>query len=115
MQIQGAYDTFSSAFLIKFLVNSMNKETIDKTAELARLRFDDAQTEKLGQELTAIFDLFHSINTSEISALSPLSHPLELSQALRSDVAVKREMIPSLEINAPDFAHDFIKVPKVIE
>ncbi len=93
----------------------MNEEIILKTAELARLEFDVPARQQLLKELTAIFPLFEAINREEIRALAPLSHPLELSQPLRADVAQPRDMLPSLAENAPDFADSFIKVPKVIE
>ena len=93
----------------------MGQEIIQKTAQLARLEFSPEALPQLQEKLGAIFSLFNSINTPEISALAPLSHPLELSQPLRPDVAEPRDMLASLAENGPDFAEGFIKVPKVIE
>lgn len=93
----------------------MNEEIILKTAALARLEFDAPARRQLLDELTAIFPLFEAINSDEIRALPPLSHPLELSQPLRPDRTQPRDMLASLAENAPDFADSFIKVPKVIE
>lgn len=90
-------------------------EAIRKTAQLAKLHFEEQDLLRFGEQLHAIFELFDSINTPEINALTPIRHPFDLRQALRPDVALKSEMHASLAQNAPDFAHDFIKVPKVIE
>ena len=96
-------------------MSQLDPATIAKTAALAQLEISETDLPRLAQELGQIFELFNTINTPEISALAPLSHPLELSQPLRPDVAEPRDMLASLAENGPDFADGFIKVPKVIE
>ena len=102
MQSKARYDTFPRVFLKEFLtaMSQLDPATVAKTAHLAQLE---------------IFDLFSAINTPEISATPPLSHPLGDTQRLRPDIAVARDMMPSIEENAPRAEDRFITVPKVIE
>ncbi|MDO4435613.1 MAG: Asp-tRNA(Asn)/Glu-tRNA(Gln) amidotransferase subunit GatC [Cardiobacteriaceae bacterium] len=93
----------------------ISRETIIKTAHLARLSFDEPTCAKLSHELGKIFDLFDSINNPSISALAPLAHPLEETQRLREDNPQARPLLDAIESNAPAFADNLFTVPKVIE
>ena len=84
-------------------MSQLDPATVAKTAHPAQL------------ELEQIFALFSAINTAEISATPPLSHPLGDTQRLRPDIAIARDMMPSIEENAPRAEDRFITVPKVIE
>ena len=96
-------------------MSQLEPATIAKTAALAQLEIQEADLPRLARELGQIFDLFNTINTPEISATPPLSHPLGDTQRLRPDIAVARDMMPSIEENAPRAEDRFITVPKVIE
>lgn len=96
-------------------MSPLNSEVIAKTAKLAQLEISAEQIARLTDELDGIFNLFTTINTAEITATAPLSHPLGETQRLRADVAVERDMLPSIELNAPLAEERFITVPKVIE
>ena len=89
-------------------------EIIEKTAQLARLAVSEEEKLSLKKDLNEIFELFESINKEEIKALKPLSNPLEMSQRMREDVAVSKNMHPAIKQNAPLEEDDFITVPKVL-
>ena len=103
-------------------MSQLDPATIAKTAALAQLEISETDLPRLGAELARlaseleqIFALFSAINTAEISATPPLSHPLGDTQRLRPDIAIARDMMPSIEENAPRAEDRFITVPKVIE
>ena len=96
-------------------MSQLDPATIAKTAALAQLEISETDLPRLAQELGQIFDLFNTINTPEISATTPLSHPLGETQRLRADTAIARDMMPSIEENAPAAENRYITVPKVIE
>ncbi|MFC2406802.1 MAG: Asp-tRNA(Asn)/Glu-tRNA(Gln) amidotransferase subunit GatC [Cardiobacterium sp.] len=96
-------------------MSQLDPATVAKTAHLAQLEIEGEELTRLAAELGQIFDLFSAINTPEISATPPLSHPLGDTQRLRPDIAVARDMMPSIEENAPRAEDRFITVPKVIE
>ncbi|SUO96878.1 Asp-tRNA(Asn)/Glu-tRNA(Gln) amidotransferase subunit GatC [Suttonella indologenes] len=96
-------------------MNSLTPEIIEKTAKLAQLHISDEEKQALQADLAAIFPLFDALNKVEISALEPLAHPLDAKQRLRADQAVARDLLATIENNAPQFEDGFITVPKVIE
>ena len=96
-------------------MSQLDPATVAKTAHLAQLEIEGAELTRLAGELEQIFALFSAINTAEISATAPLSHPLGDTQRLRPDIAIARDMMPSIEKNAPRAEDRFITVPKVIE
>ena len=93
-------------------MSQLDPATVAKTAHLAQLEIEGAELTRLAAELEQIFS---AINTPEISATPPLSHPLGDTQRLRPDIAIARDMMPSIEENAPRAEDRFITVPKVIE
>ncbi|MDO4644070.1 MAG: Asp-tRNA(Asn)/Glu-tRNA(Gln) amidotransferase subunit GatC, partial [Cardiobacteriaceae bacterium] len=117
VQTKAGYDTFLRVFLKDFLtaMSQLDPSIIAKTAHLAQLEIEESELTRLAGELEKIFALFSAINTPEISANAPLSHPLEETQRLRADQAIARDMMPSIEKNAPCAEDRFITVPKVIE
>lgn len=96
-------------------MSQLDPEIIKKTAKLAQLEISEADAQALTRDLDGIFDLFTALDRPDISALAPLGHPLGGAQPLRKDEAVKRELLASIEQNAPLAENDFITVPKVIE
>ncbi|UJF24289.1 Asp-tRNA(Asn)/Glu-tRNA(Gln) amidotransferase subunit GatC [Suttonella sp. R2A3] len=96
-------------------MSNLDRDTIAKTAALARLALSEEQQTRLMQELGDIFDLCETINRDDIRAKAPLAHPLGEKQRLRADEATKRDMHASIAENAPYAEDGFITVPKVIE
>ena len=84
-------------------MSQLDPATVAKTAHLAQLEIEGTELTRLAAELEQIF------------ATPPLSHPLGDTQRLRPDIAIARDMMPSIEENAPRAEDRFITVPKVIE
>ena len=93
----------------------LDPTSLPKSAPLAQRQIKGTELPRLAAELEKLFALFSAINTAEISATPPLSHPLGDTQRLRPDIAIARDMMPSIEENAPRAEDRFITVPKVIE
>lgn len=117
MPVQIRYDTVVFVFSKDYLshMSKLDPEIIQKTAKLAQLDVSENETAALAHDLENIFHLFESLNREDISQLEPLSNPLGETQALRQDVAVKRDLLASIQQNAPLAEDNFITVPKVIE
>lgn len=96
-------------------MNTLTPEIIEKTAKLAQLHISAEEAKALQADLAAIFPLFDALDKPEISALTPLAHPLGATQRLRTDQALSRDLLATIEQNAPQFENGFITVPKVIE
>ncbi|AXM45754.1 Asp-tRNA(Asn)/Glu-tRNA(Gln) amidotransferase subunit GatC [Dichelobacter nodosus] len=96
-------------------MTQINPEIVRKTAKLSLLALSGEEVAQFSQELAQIFPLFDALNHEDISALSPLAHPLELHQPMRPDIAIECDLLASIAENAPEFEQQFITVPKVIE
>ncbi len=93
----------------------VDKQTLENIAHLARLRFDEAQTEKMIAEMSKILSWMEKLNEVDTEAISPLIHISQEINVLRND-----EAQPSLEhekglLNAPKRDANYFRVPKVIE
>lgn len=93
----------------------VDKQTLENIAHLARLHFDEAQTEKMIAEMSKILSWMEKLNEIDTEAISPLIHISQEMNVLRND-----EAQPSLEherglLNAPKRDANYFRVPKVIE
>jgi aspartyl-tRNA(Asn)/glutamyl-tRNA(Gln) amidotransferase subunit C len=93
---------------------SVTKENVAYIAELARLRFTDAEQEKMTRELNMILHYIEKLNEVDTEGVEPLSSIHDPINVLRADV--ERETLSNAEAlkNAPDKQDRFFKVPKVI-
>ncbi len=96
-------------------MSTLDPEIVIKTAHLAQLEPGPEEVAALSRDLADIFALFGALDRQEISALTPLGHPLGDTQPLREDKAVARDLMANIEENAPLAEDGFITVPKVIE
>lgn len=93
----------------------IDRPLLDKIAHLARLEFDEKDSGKMMQDMTAIVnwvEKLNEVNTDGVEPLTTMSHEVnvlredELKEHLPHDEALK---------NAPKRDADFFRVPKVIE
>lgn len=96
-------------------MSPLDSELVARTAKLARLALSCEQEKQLAADLGKIFELFDVLDDDTIRDKTPLAHPLGDIQPLRDDVAVARDMHPSIAENAPYAEDGFFTVPKVIE
>lgn len=90
-------------------------EQVEQIAQLAKLRFSDAEKEKMAEELTEILRYMEKLNELDTRNVEPLSHPLELANVLRPDRAEPSLAVEEALQNAPSRQGGFFKVPKVIK
>jgi len=94
---------------------SINKETIEHVAHLARIDLQPNELEKLSVELHGILDFIDKLSKLDVQKVKPASHILPISNVLREDkpqVSLSAEK--ALE-NAPSKKGNFFCVPKIIE
>ncbi len=83
-------------------------------AELARLNFSGPELEKMTQELNEILGYIEKLNELDTSTVEPLSHPLEMTNVFREDLAVPSTPQAEALKNAPNKDDSFFRAPKVI-
>ena len=93
---------------------SLTRQDVEKVALLARLRFDDAELDKITEHMVQIVqyvDKLSELNTEEVE---PMAHALDIHNALAED-----DLRPSLlrdEVlkNAPKHDGEYFLVPAVL-
>lgn len=88
---------------------------VEKIAELARLKFDDAELEGLTTEMNTILRYMEKLNELNTDNVEPLSHPNESTNVFREDQLKESVTTEDALKNAPDKDDKFFKVPKVIQ
>ena len=93
----------------------IDKDTLTKTAHLARLEFDEKDAEKMMQDMTNMVNFVEKLNEVDTTGIEPLTTMSHEINSLRED-----EVKPHLDHdaalkNAPKKDADFFRVPKVME
>ncbi|MFD2207771.1 Asp-tRNA(Asn)/Glu-tRNA(Gln) amidotransferase subunit GatC [Kiloniella antarctica] len=94
---------------------SVDKKTVAKIAKLARIRVDEEQQEALSGELNQILGWIEQLSELDTEGVEPMTSVVSMTQPLREDVVNDGNYVGRVTKNAPDSAHGFFAVPKVIE
>ena len=94
---------------------SLDKGTVKRVAQLARLRLDDEQLEKTAEELNEIFSWIEQLDEVEVSDIEPLASVTGHSLPERIDEVTDGNYPDRVLGNAPDRASNFFTVPKVVD
>ena len=89
----------------------IDREQVLHVARLARLELDDAEVERMAEELSGILDHIERIAELELGAVEPTSHVMALENVLRADEprpSLSREIALS---TAPDAGETGFGVP----
>ena len=93
----------------------MNKETIIKISDLAKIDIKDDQIDGILTSLEKILNLVDEMNSVNTDSVTPMSHPLNLKQELRKDIVEafnERELFPK---NNKHTDNGYYIVPKIID
>jgi aspartyl-tRNA(Asn)/glutamyl-tRNA(Gln) amidotransferase subunit C len=94
---------------------SIDKQTLDKIAHLARLEYDEKDSEKMLADLNsmvAFVEKLKEVDTTGVEPLTTMSHEIN---ALREDQVGEHLSRESALANAPKKDSQFFRVPKVLE
>lgn len=94
---------------------SLTIADVKKVAHLARLAIEDAAALQCTRELCNILELVEQMGTIDTSNVSPMAHPLQVSQPLRPDIVTESNQRDLLLSIAPLTEAGLYLVPKVIE
>lgn len=94
---------------------SISLEEVDRIARLSRLKFSDAEMQKLAQELSQIIAYIDKLNELDLTEVPPLSQVIELVNRMRDDETVPWFGPEQALQNAPARHGNFFSVPKVIK
>ncbi|HUS24020.1 MAG TPA: Asp-tRNA(Asn)/Glu-tRNA(Gln) amidotransferase subunit GatC [Candidatus Binatia bacterium] len=94
---------------------SLSPDQVRQVAHLARLELKTEQVDKYAGELTRIFDLVGQLAKAQTASVSPMAHPLDMTQRLRPDAVSDGDRRDAFQSIAPQVKEGLYLVPKVIE
>lgn len=93
----------------------IDKNTVYKVADLARIQIEDSQVDHLTQEMNKILTFMEKLNELDTTGVKPLVYMNEETNVWREDVA-KNEIAPAVGVsNAAVHNERYFMVPKIIE
>jgi aspartyl-tRNA(Asn)/glutamyl-tRNA(Gln) amidotransferase subunit C len=93
----------------------ITREDVEHVAELARLELTAPEKEQFIAQLNEILTYFEKLNELDTTGVEPTTQVIPMSNVLRDDaVQPSLDRAQALQ-NAPDEAHFFFKVPRIIE
>ena len=93
----------------------VNDALVEKLANLARLKFNDAEKQEIKNDLQRMIVFVEKLNELELENVQPLLHMSEEVNVLRDDEVKGSVSRAEALKNAPSHDDEFFKVPKVIK
>ena len=93
----------------------LGQDTVEKLAELARIRIDESQIPEVTERLSAILDMVNQMSEISTDDVQPMSHPLDAEQRLRADEVSEINQRDAFQEIAPNAEAGLYLVPRVVE
>jgi|TARA_B100001063_G_C16591116_1_gene465685 aspartyl-tRNA(Asn)/glutamyl-tRNA(Gln) amidotransferase subunit C len=93
----------------------MDKKTIIKIANLAKLEIKDDKLNDIASSLEKILNLVDEMNDVDTDDVTPMSHPLNLKQELRKDEVKEANQRDLFQKDNENTDNGYYKVPKIID
>jgi aspartyl-tRNA(Asn)/glutamyl-tRNA(Gln) amidotransferase subunit C len=94
---------------------SLNSDQVQEIAHLARLAISDSEVPAYASNLSAILDFVEQLSAVDTEGVTPLAHPLEMTQRLRPDQVTEVDQRDAFQAIAPATEAGLYLVPRVIE
>ncbi len=90
-------------------------EEVNYIAKLAKIRFTEAEAQKMAEEFQGILSHFESIDKFDLSGISLDIYSEDLKPVVRKDETAVFEDKKKLFQNTKSMSDTYIQVPKIIE
>lgn len=94
---------------------SIDKATVKKIANLARIAVPEEDEAQLAKELSKILDVAAQLQEVNTDDVAPLTSVAKMNLPRRADAVTDGGYVADLLANAPEATGGFFVVPKVIE
>jgi aspartyl-tRNA(Asn)/glutamyl-tRNA(Gln) amidotransferase subunit C len=94
---------------------SLDSKTVAHIAMLARIQVPAEDLPALAQELSGIMTWIEQLNEVDTTGIEPMAGVTHRNLPQRQDVVTDGGYPDKILANAPDAAHGFFTVPKVVE
>lgn len=93
----------------------ISEEEVKHIANLARLKFNDEEVQKLTKDLGSMVEFAETLNEVNVEGITPTAHILDIKNVFRKDELKGSYEREELLKNAPSKEAGCISVPKVVE
>jgi aspartyl-tRNA(Asn)/glutamyl-tRNA(Gln) amidotransferase subunit C len=94
---------------------SLDKATVRNVATLARIKVPDADLDHLAKELSGVLGWIEQLNEVNVDGVAPMTSVAKMKLKMRDDAVADGGDAEKVTANAPEAAHGFFVVPKVVE
>ena len=94
---------------------SIEKQTIENLATLARLEIDDKRIEEISHRLSSVLELVDQLQAADTNSLVDSQNSQQEIQRLREDKVSETNQREAFQAIAPDTEDGLYLVPKVID
>lgn len=94
---------------------TIDKETIYKVADLARIAIEEKEVDSLMGDMNKILTFMEQLNELDTSGVSPLVYMNEEENVWREDVVKQEISVADGLKNAAKHNENFFMVPKILE
>ncbi len=94
---------------------AVDKDTVAKIARLARIEVSEEQQEALAGELSNILGWVEQLSELDTEGVQPMTSVVAVKLPMREDQVTDGDCADKVLANAPEPAHGFFTVPKVVE
>lgn len=94
---------------------SLSPDDVKRIAHLARLSISDQDIPVYARTLSNILEFVAQLERADTDDVTPMAHPLDMSQRLRADEVTEADQRDAYQQNAPQTEAGLYLVPKVID
>ena len=94
---------------------SLDRKAVAHIATLARIRVPESDLDGLAGELSTILDWVEQLKEVDTSQVEPMTSVVKVDLPRRKDEVTDGDCRDKVLANAPEPAHGFFTVPKVVE
>lgn len=94
---------------------SVDRNTVERIAKLARIAISDDEAERLVGELSAILAWVEQLGEVDVANVQPLTRVVHMTMKKRNDRVTDGNCADDILANAPVRDDHYFVVPKVIE
>jgi len=94
---------------------AINPTDIEKLAELARIKLNDATIAETTRSISDVLLLVDQLKAADTVDINPMAHPTDAVQRLRADEITEHDQRKVFQHIAPSVENGLYLVPKVID
>jgi aspartyl-tRNA(Asn)/glutamyl-tRNA(Gln) amidotransferase subunit C len=94
---------------------ALDKATVAHIATLARIKLPETEQDRIAGELSHILTWIEQLSEVNTDGVEPMTSVVAMTMPMREDVVSDCDRVEDILANAPEQAHGFFVVPKVVE